>query len=389
MAGSLGGGSRASHGSIDSLPISPYYPSMIIYEPKLKTNMRDYGIMLPMSPSRLEKTLDYLKQKHSALPVYNFAEIRSKFGITEPFNRADLERVHDKDYIARLYNEGPDANALEKEMLSAYELVNSDGTYNRYEPEKATKPLSDQAKKLFLRCEGSYLACRAALALLPAGHGRSLKNFCFYFGGGSHHARYEKSSGFCILNDVILAARKILAEGYAGLVWIIDVDAHKGDGSAELIQRARDKGELFTGKAPEILSLSVHMAKGWPLDAESLAAAEPGHAPLVPSDIDIPVDSGEEAFYVDRLREGVAKLEALSGGRKPDLVIVVDGVDVYEYDGLPSTSVLKLTLEQCLSRDRFLFSYMQEHGLPSAWFNAGGYGERAWEPTAHFLEGLS
>jgi acetoin utilization deacetylase AcuC-like enzyme len=130
------------------------------------------------------------------------------------------------------------------------------------------------------------------------------------------------------------------------------------------------------------------MAKGWPLDAESLAAAQPGHAPLVDSDIDIPVDSGEEALYVPRLRDGVARLETLSGGRRPDIVIVVDGVDVYEHDGLASTKLINLTLEQCVERDRFILSYVQERGLPSAWVSAGGYGERAWEPTARFLAGI-
>jgi acetoin utilization deacetylase AcuC-like enzyme len=338
--------------------------------------------MIPISPDRREKVMAHLAKSGSALPVFDFAGIRAAAGITEVFGRSDLERVHDKKYIQVLFNESSDPKALEKELLSTYELINPDGSYNRYEPVRATKALPLMVESTLIRIGGTWLACRAALA----GNLKSpVKNFCFYFGGGNHHARFERSSGFCILNDIVIAARKLIAEGNAGLVWIIDVDAHKGDGSAELIRRAKDHGELYNDRNPQILGLSVHMAKGWPLDAESLAEAEPGHAPLVDSDIDIPIDSGEEALYVPRLREGIAKLETLSGGRRPDIVIVVDGVDVYEHDDLASTKLIKLTLEQCVERDRLIFDYVQERGLPSAWVNAGGYGARAWEPTAHFL----
>jgi acetoin utilization deacetylase AcuC-like enzyme len=318
------------------------------------------------------------------MPVYDFDGIRAAAGITETFCRSDIERVHSKEYIQVLFNESPDPKALERELLSTYELINPDGSYNRYEPARATKALPQMLESTLTRIGGTWLACRAALADIKS----PVKNFCFYFGGGNHHARYERSSGFCILNDIVIAARKLIAEGNAGLVWIIDVDAHKGDGSAELIRHAKDHGELYDGRNPQIIGLSVHMAKGWPLDAESLAEAQSGHAPLVDSDIDIPIDSGEEALYIPRLREGIAKLETLSGGRRPDIVIVVDGVDVYEHDGLASTKLIKLTLEQCVERDRLIFDYVQERELPSVWVNAGGYGEHAWEPTAHFLAGI-
>jgi acetoin utilization deacetylase AcuC-like enzyme len=139
------------------------------------------------------------------------------------------------------------------------------------------------------------------------------------------------------------------------------------------------------GKDPEIIALSIHMASGWPLDSESIAKAEQGRAPLVESDIDIPIAEHEEALYIPRLIEGLEALEKRSGGRKPGLVIVVDGVDVYERDGLASTALIALSKEQCLERDRQLFSFVRDRELPSAWLMAGGYGEDAWEPTANFL----
>jgi acetoin utilization deacetylase AcuC-like enzyme len=218
-----------------------------------------------------------------------------------------------------------------------------------------------------------------------------------------HHARYDAGAGFCLINDVAVAAAKILTdrvEQYqrppnpgkpVRLVWIVDMDAHKGDGTAELIRFARQRGN-----PPCILTLSIHMAQGWPLDGETLAVAKPGRAPLLPSDIDIGIDAGEEADYTPRLAEGIRELERMtaaltaeSGPQSiPDLMLVVDGADPYQYDGLPSSGLLQLTLDQCLERDNFVYRYTIDRNIPSAWIQAGGYGERAWEPAAYFLQGI-
>jgi acetoin utilization deacetylase AcuC-like enzyme len=232
----------------------------------------------------------------------------------------------------------------------------------------------------------------------------------YLLGGGQHHARVNGPSGFCLLNDVSCAALRVVADLTAptSLVWIIDVDCHKGDGTAEIMGAAR-RGELpvriFTGRNPEVINLSIHMARGWPLDKETLAAewkncggtGEPDansalavkKAPFAPSAIDIGMEAGEDALYNPRLREGLVRMEALSDGRKPALAIVVDGDDVYEHDGLASSGLINLTLEQCFERDMLIYEFLRERGVPSAWLLAGGYGERAWEPAAHFLAKLS
>jgi acetoin utilization deacetylase AcuC-like enzyme len=129
------------------------------------------------------------------------------------------------------------------------------------------------------------------------------------------------------------------------------------------------------------------MARGWPLDEESLSSAQKGRAPLLSSDIDIAIDSGEEGEYTPRLAAGLGELEKMSGA-KPDLILVVDGADPYEHDGLPSSGLLRLTLEQCLARDNLVYRYAADRNIPSAWIQAGGYGERAWEPAAYFLRGI-
>ena len=390
---------------------------MILYDPALNMNFRDYGIMLPIAPDRGRQILEFTGKNYYPGargdtmpypgPVMDIADAFKFLGIagnskteTSLIAREDLERVHSKDFIASLYDK--QKNGLETALLTTYELIDAQGRPNRYEPEKAKKPLNDLFGIILAQVSGTYLACRLALAYGPG--------FCYFLGGGMHHARYNSGSGFCLLNDVTIAAIKILRESPAKLIWIIDLDAHKGDGTAELIHFARRRGELqapldsVIKEKPCVLTLSVHMAKGWPLDKESLAVANEGRAPLQPSDIDIGINEGEEGEYVSRLAEGIQELERITAtlnfnagqdqaassmhSSLPDLVLVVDGADPYEHDELPSTSLLKLSLEQCLLRDNYVYRYVMDRCIPSAWIQSGGYGSRAWEPPAYFLQDI-
>ncbi|MDR2433071.1 MAG: histone deacetylase [Treponema sp.] len=352
----------------------------LLHDPACRFSHRDYGIMLPISPSRADRVAGSL----AAAPL-DMAAAAGKLRLPAfpVLGREDLERVHSKDFIAALYGESPGGKrSLLEALLNAWELIDGQGRFHRYEPEQATRPLEELFEKVLAQAGGTYLACRLAL---------EAEGFCYYLGGGLHHARYEGGTGFCLLNDIMIAARKIQAEGRAALVWVVDVDAHKGCGTAELIHLARLRGELRPPDAaanaplPRIFGLSIHMARGWPLDGETLAKARPGHAPLIPSDVEIPIEEGGEARYIPELEEGLRTLERLSRAVLPDLVIVVDGADPYEYDGLPSSSLLKLTLEQCVRRDRLIYDYFKQRNIPQAWLMAGGYGGRAWEPVSAFL----
>ncbi|NNM68346.1 MAG: histone deacetylase, partial [Spirochaetales bacterium] len=106
-------------------------------------------------------------------------------------------------------------------------------------------------------------------------------------------------------------------------------------------------------------------------------------------DVDIAQYDHEDGLYLQRLAEGLAQLEKIAfqkNGRLPDLVLVVDGSDPYEGDELPSTSTLRLTLQQMLERDLLLYNFFQDRSIPSAWVNAGGYGEKVWQVYVQFLE---
>ncbi|HKJ85482.1 MAG TPA: histone deacetylase, partial [Spirochaetia bacterium] len=154
--------------------------------------------------------------------------------------------------------------------------------------------------------------------------------------------------------------------------WVIDIDAHKGDGTAAL-----------TADDPSVTTLSIHMGQSWPLDLPRLDSTGRITPWFTPSTIDVPVMPGTEIDYLPRLREALALLDARP---RPDIVYVVDGADPYEHDELPSTSDLKLSLGQMLERDRMVYDLLHGRGIPQAWLMSGGYGVRAWEPFAGFLK---
>jgi acetoin utilization deacetylase AcuC-like enzyme len=209
---------------------------------------------------------------------------------------------------------------------------------------------------------GTVQCCRLALK----------EKFCFAFSGGMHHGQKDFGNGFCMLNDIVIAIHKLQAEQLIRSAWVIDTDAHKGDGTAALTRG--DKS---------ITTLSIHMGQSWPLDGEKYDTAGHLNPSFIDSDIDIPMSPGEDHLYVERLREG---LIILASYPKPDLAVVVSGVDPFEKDELPSTSDLKLSLEQLLERDQLVYRFLKGRGIPAAFLMAGGYGENSWKVYAQFLE---
>jgi acetoin utilization deacetylase AcuC-like enzyme len=361
---------------------------MIIFDDTIVSVFSDYGIMLPIEAARARKIVDKLGDGiasapgHFPGPVLDIQQTLSLLGKTgDVIKRSDIERVHSHAYVDALFSGGPDG--LLRELLNAYELIGPDGKPNRYEPDSALRPLPELFDKILAQCAGSYLACAAALS--------AERRFCYVLAGGNHHARYDTGAGFCLINEIVIAARKLQSEDGARIIWIIDVDAHKGCGSAELVSFIRGGvNPVPFEEGADILTLSIHMARGWPLDAETLRNAVPGRAPLLPSDVEIPVGEGEEAFYTSRLEDGLYRLEQLTpSGTKPDIAIVVDGADPYERDELLSSAPIRLSLEQCIERDMLIYNFLRSREIPSAWIMAGGYGEYAWEPPYHFLQKLA
>jgi acetoin utilization deacetylase AcuC-like enzyme len=327
---------------------------MIIYDKHHKAGLFEFGIKIPVYDSRAAKTFETLAS-HPTLG----RQIRQWYVVksSDKISKKDLLRVHAKDYVERLYSD-----ALEKEIVKTFELIDSRGRYYRYNPQEASLPLKDLFGRILERIAGTWQCCNVALE----------KGFCFYFGGGMHHAQRNYGNGFCLLNDIVISLRRLQAENRIKTAWVIDIDAHKGDGTAAL-----------TAEDDAIKTLSIHMAKGWPLDGEKYTPDGNLNPSFIPSDIDIAIAPGEDYLYLSALKQGLRRLGKLS---RPDIAIVVSGADPYEKDALPSTSGLKLSLDQLKERDQMVYNFLKERDIPRAYLMAGGYGQNAWEVYAQFLE---
>jgi acetoin utilization deacetylase AcuC-like enzyme len=327
--------------------------AMLIFDPKQIHSLMEFGIDIPISAATAEMTFHQLRLlpalKHH-LSAWHINRIETAI------DSQDIQRAHATPYVNRLFSD-----QLEKEIIQTYELIDAKGAFYRYNPDKAQLPLSQLLQRTLLNVAGTFQCCQVALG----------QGFCFYFGGGMHHAHYDHGSGFCLLNDVVIAIRKLQAGQQIKVAWVIDVDVHKGDGTAAI-----------THDDNTIVTLSCHMAKGWPLDTDSGHPEDALNPAFIPSEIDIPIETGEEAFYGEALSKG---LQALDTYPSPDLAVILLGADPYEKDLLPSTSLLNLSLAQMNQRDHLIYDYLSKRGIPQAYLMAGGYGQDAWEVYTQFL----
>jgi acetoin utilization deacetylase AcuC-like enzyme len=165
--------------------------------------------------------------------------------------------------------------------------------------------------------------------------------------GGTHHSFTYKGEGFCVLNDIGIAANYLLDQGLAQKILIIDLDVHQGNGSAQIF--ANEK---------RVFTFSMHGAKNYPARKEA-------------SDLDIglPDKTGDEA-YLKILRETLPRLlEEV----EPDLAFYLSGVDVLETDKLGR---LNMSREGCRRRDRLVLRSLHQHRVPVAVSMGGGYSDR-------------
>jgi len=323
---------------------------MVLFDKRTELNFPEFGIEIPTLDSRKSNALSALSKNR------RLEEAKSNWlveGFEGIYTLDDLLRVNTQDYVSGFFD-----SRAESRLISAFELVNPDGTRNRWKPENAKKPLRDLIPRLLKMEVGTYRASRIALD----------RGFCHYLGGGAHHGHRNFGHGFCPLNDTALAICRLQAEQAVNGVWVIDLDAHKGDGTAAIF-----------AKKKEVTTLSIHMARGWPIDG----SLPKNHPSWTPSDIDVPIESGEEQWYLERLEDACKKLKT---GSRPDLAIVLAGADPWENDVLTSTQLLKLSFEEITERDRFTYLFLERAGVPSLWLTAGGYGKDAWQIHAAFLE---
>ena len=174
--------------------------------------------------------------------------------------------------------------------------------------------------------------------------------------GGTHHAYADKGSGFCVFNDVAVAARLMQARwhrrhpGRPGLqVLVVDLDVHQGNGTAAIF---RDDDSVFT--------LSLHGEKNFPFRKEANNL-----------DVGLP-DACGDAAYLAALESALAQVWRRLSGRPPGLAFYLAGADPHEGDRLGR---LKLSADALLRRDRMVLDALLERRIPVALTMAGGYGE--------------
>jgi acetoin utilization deacetylase AcuC-like enzyme len=162
--------------------------------------------------------------------------------------------------------------------------------------------------------------------------------------GGTHHAFADRGEGFCLLNDMAIAANYLLREKQSKKILIIDLDVHQGNGTAHLMQNE-----------PRVFTFSMHGAANYPFHKET-------------SDLDIPLADGTDGpTYLSILGDVLPKLFK---DVKPDFVFYLSGVDILSTDKLGKLAV---SLEDCKQRDRMVFQQAKSLDIPVVVALGGGY----------------
>ncbi|MBB5283343.1 acetoin utilization deacetylase AcuC-like enzyme [Rhabdobacter roseus] len=165
--------------------------------------------------------------------------------------------------------------------------------------------------------------------------------------GGTHHAFTDRGEGFCLLNDVALAAQYLLDHQRAACILVIDLDVHQGNGTAAIF---RDEPRVFT--------FSMHGKDNYPLHKEQ-------------SDLDVPLPTGtSDREYLQVLADTLGNLFE---NYRPDFAFYVAGVDILATDKLGHLSVSR---EGCRQRDEFVFKTCQRYQVPVVVTMGGGYSAR-------------
>jgi acetoin utilization deacetylase AcuC-like enzyme len=179
--------------------------------------------------------------------------------------------------------------------------------------------------------------------------------------GGTHHASADKGSGYCVFNDVAVAARLMQAEWHRKhrallRVLVIDLDVHQGNGTAAIF--ADD---------PTVFTFSMHGARNFPFRK-------------VASDLDVELADGcGDAEYLAAMDSALAEVWRCHEGRLPGLVFYLAGADPHENDRLGR---LKLTADGLAERDRRVLDGLRVRRIPVALSMAGGYGRDIHETVA-------
>ncbi len=239
-------------------------------------------------------------------------KIVKKFYIPYPCSDETLKRAHSESYINQIKNKTLGKKAIKK---IGFPLVDS------------------VIQRSLVATGGTVLASKLAI-----NYGIACNT-----AGGSHHANYDSGAGYCVFNDVAVAAQYLLDKGLVKRILILDLDVHQGNGNSEIF---KDNENVFT--------FSMHSKSNYPLKKSI-------------SDLDVELsDNMEDHEYLQILKNYLAKLNQ----ENFDYVFYIAGVDIHFNDRLGK---LKVSDEGIKKRDEIVTENFFSKGIPLCGVLGGGY----------------
>ena len=263
--------------------------------------------------AKIDDKSKFPMQKFTALANYLLKKkIVSKFFTPDACSITTLKYTHSEDYINNIINKSLDILAQKKIGF----------------------PLNDSVvKRSFIATGGTVLASKLAINF----------GIACNTAGGSHHATFNEGAGFCVFNDVAVAARYLQKKGYARRILIVDLDVHQGNGTADIF---KDDSSVFT--------FSMHCKSNYP-------------AKKTKSDLDVELDDNlEDVEYIEILKKYIMDLNQESF----DFVFYIAGVDIHHDDRLGK---LKITDQGIKKRDQIVVGNFYQKRIPLCGVLGGGY----------------
>jgi len=237
---------------------------------------------------------------------------KNNLHIPKPANYLDLTKAHHKEYIKKI-----DELSLSKE-----------------EERKLGFPMVPSVKRRsYMATGGTVLSAELALKYKLACN----------TAGGSHHAFPDSGNGYCVFNDVAVAAHNLLSKHIVKKILIYDLDVHQGDGTAKIFE---NNNKVYT--------LSIHSKKNYPLVKQK-------------SDKDIEL---EDNITDDDYLNTVSKSLEIVNKMNFDFVFYVAGVDIHKNDKLGK---LNISTEGIVKREKMVIKNFYKNNIPLCGVLGGGY----------------
>ena len=254
-------------------------------------------------------------------PINKFGELANylinrnivkKFHTPYPCSEETLKRAHSENYIKHVKNKTLDQKII-KEI--GFPLVDS------------------VVRRSLVATGGTVLASKLAI-----NNGVACNT-----AGGSHHANFDGGAGYCVFNDVAVAAQYLLDRGLAGRILIVDLDVHQGNGNSDIFRENRN-----------VFTFSMHSKSNYPAK-KSL------------SDLDVELDDNmEDREYIKILKFYINQLNQ----ENFDYVFYIAGVDIHFNDRLGK---LKISDDGIKERDEIVTENFFSKGIPLCGVLGGGY----------------